>query len=145
MPPNQMPPNQMPPNQMPPSQMPPGMIPPGMMPPGMMPPGMMPPGMMPSGKMPPGMMPPGKMPPGMISPSDIKNDISMIDKLKKDVKDPIIVAIISLIFMLPQSNNLITGLNINFLINADRSINIYGLIIKALLVGIIYFFMKKYF
>ena len=93
--------------------------------------------------MPPGMMPPGMMPPGMMPPKKT-NESSMIDKLKSDLKDPLIVSIISLIFMLPQSNNIISGLNIGFLLNADSSLNIYGLLIKALIVGIIYFLVKKY-
>ena len=46
--------------------------------------------------------------------------------------------------MLPQSNGFITGMNIGFLLNADGSLNMYGLLIKALIVGIIYFLVKKY-
>ena len=143
-PPRQMPPQQRPPqHRHPPQQMPPGMMQRQQMPPGMMHPGQMPPGQMPPGMMPPGMMPPGMMSPGMEKP-DEKSEPSTIDKLKQDLRDPAIVAIISLIFMLPQSNSLITGLNVGFFLNADSSVNMYGLIIKALIVGIIYFFVKKY-
>ena len=126
-------PQEQPQQRPPPQQMPPGQMPPGMMPPGQMPPGMMPPGMMP-----PGMMPPGQM------PSEKTNEPSMIDKLKSDLKDPLIVSIISLIFMLPQSNSIITGMNIGFLLSHDGSLNMYGLLIKAIIVGIIYFLVKKY-
>ena len=142
------PPGQMPPGMIPRQQMPPRMMPPGQMPPGMIPPGQMPPGMMPPGQMPPGMMPPGQMSPGMMPPGmeklDEKFEPSTIDKLKRDLREPVIVSIISLIFMLPQSNSLITGLNVGFFLNADRSVNMYGLMIKALIVGIIYFLLKKY-
>lgn len=139
--PNKMPPQHRQPQQMPPNQMPPQhRQQPQQMPPGMMPPNQMPPGMMPPNQMPPGMMPPGMMPP----PENKKETSSILDKLKMDLRDPLIVAIISLVFMLPQSNNLISGLNIGFFLNADKSINIYGLFIKALLVGIIYFLVKKY-
>ena len=67
-----------------------------------------------------------------------------MDKLKIDMKEPMTVAFISLIMMLPQSNSLITSTKISFFINADGSINLYGLLIKAIIAGILFFVFKKY-
>jgi len=73
-----------------------------------------------------------------------KKELSGFDKLKLDIREPAIVVIITLILLLPQSNSLITATNISMLLNVDGSINLYGLIIKAIIAGIIFYTVKKY-
>ena len=73
-----------------------------------------------------------------------KTELSGFDKLKLEIKEPTIVAIMTLILLLPQSNSLITVTNISMLLNVDGSINLYGLIIKALIAGILFYAVKKY-
>ena len=68
----------------------------------------------------------------------------MTDKLKIDMKEPSIVMAIILIMLLPQTNGLITSTKLSFLMNVDGSINLYGLMIKALIAGILFFVSKKY-
>ena len=60
------------------------------------------------------------------------------------MKEPSIVMAIILIMLLPQTNGLITSTKLSFLMNVDGSINLYGLMIKALLGGLIFFIFKKY-
>lgn len=140
------------PGMMPHGAPPPGMMPPGRPPPGMMPPGGPPPGMMPSGMMPPGMMPPGMMPPGMMPPTEMsknnKNPVlknkSTMDLLKYELKDPTIITLISFVMMLPQTNGLFKLLKSKFFVSEDGSLTVQSLLIKALLVGVIYFIIKKF-
>ena len=73
-----------------------------------------------------------------------KDELSITDKLKIDMKEPSIVMAIILIMLLPQTNGLITSTKLSFLMNVDGSINLYGLMIKALLGGLIFFIFKKY-
>ena len=70
--------------------------------------------------------------------------LSLMDKLKIDMKEPVTVVFIVLLMLLPQSNSIITSTNLSFFLNADGSINLYGLMIKAILAGIIFFLAKKY-
>ena len=67
-----------------------------------------------------------------------------MDKLKVDMKEPVTVMFATLLMLLPQTNSLITSTKLSFLINADGSINLYGLMIKAIIAGILFFFAKKY-
>jgi hypothetical protein len=144
-----MPPGAPPQGMMPPGRPPPGMMPPGGPPPGMMPPGMMPPGMMPPGMMPPGMMPPGGSPGGPTGMSKnntnpvLKNKSTM-DVLKYELKDPTIITLISFVMMLPQTNGLFKLLKSKFFVSEDGSLTVQSLLIKALLVGVIYFIIKKF-
>ena len=69
---------------------------------------------------------------------------SLIDKLKIDMKEPSIVALIVFILLLPQTSSIITSTKISFLTKADGSININGMLIKALIGGLLYFIVKKY-
>ena len=73
-----------------------------------------------------------------------EKELSIMDKLKIDMKEPTSVMFITLLMLLPQTNSLITSTKLSFLMNADGSINLYGLIIKAILAGILFFVYKKY-
>jgi len=73
-----------------------------------------------------------------------KKEVSLMDKLKVDMKEPVTVMFVTLLMLLPQTNSLITSTKLSFLINADGSINLYGLMIKAIIAGILFFFAKKY-
>ena len=172
--PQQRPPQQRPPQQRPPQQRPPQQRPPQQMPPQQMPPNMppnMPQQGMPQQGMPPNMppnMPQQGMPPNMMQQQMMQQqmmqqkmmqqkmmeeqmkekekveEISMMDKIKKDTKEPSIVAFLTLLMLLPQTNGIITSTKLALFLNADGSINLYGLMIKAILAGILFFIFKKY-
>tara|TARA_B100001094_G_scaffold3232_1_gene2890 strand:- start:6610 stop:6921 length:312 start_codon:yes stop_codon:yes gene_type:complete len=73
-----------------------------------------------------------------------KEEPSFMDKLKIDMKEPVTVVFITLLMLLPQTNSLITSTKLSFLLNADGSINLYGLMIKAIFAGILFFLAQKY-
>ena len=146
-PPQQRPPQQMPPQQMPPQQMPPQQMPPQQMPPQQM---HMPPNMDPN-VMQQRMMQQQMMQQQMMKRmaeeeknEEKKEELSFMDKLKIDMKEPAIVVFITLLMLLPQTNSLITSTKLSFLLNADGSINLYGLMIKAILAGVLFFLAQKY-
>ena len=60
------------------------------------------------------------------------------------MKEPTTVIFITLLMFLPQTNSLITSTKLSFLLNADGSINLYGLMIKAILAGVLFFLAQKY-
>jgi len=172
--PQQRPPQQRPPQQRPPQQRPPQQRPPQQMPPQQMPPNMppnMPQQGMPQQGMPPNMppnMPQQGMPPNMMQQQmmqqqmmqqkmmqqkmmeeqtkekDKVEEVSTMDKIKKDIREPSIVAFLTLLMLLPQTNGIITSTKLALFMNVDGSINLYGLMIKALLAGILFFIFKKY-
>jgi len=174
MPPGQMPPGQMPPGQMPPGQMPPGQMPPGQMPPGQMPPGQMPPGqnephkvnVTPQQKKMLEMMnyedqqiflnkirlnqekekvEEEEQKKQILSEEKIKEiKGNAIEELKNSIKEPVIISSIAFIFSIPQINNLFLSTKSHMLVNDTGDITIVSLLIKALLVGITYYFIKKY-
>lgn len=76
--------------------------------------------------------------------TDKVKEVSMMDKIKKDMKEPMTVILITLLMLLPQTNGIITSTKLSFLMNVDGSINLYGLMIKAILAGILFFVFKKY-
>ena len=45
---------------------------------------------------------------------------------------------------MPQSDSIVTMTKLDFLVNADGSIGIYGYLIKALVAGILYYLYTKY-
>ena len=170
-PPQQRPPQQQRPPNMPPQQqqMPPQQIPPQQMPPQQMPPPQQRPNMNPN--MPPNMNPnmnpnmdPNIMQQKMMQQQmqqqmmqqqmmkkmaeekeeDEDKKLSFMDKLKIDMKEPTTVMFITLLMLLPQTNSLITSTKLSFLMNADGSINLYGLMIKAILAGVLFFLAQKY-
>jgi hypothetical protein len=71
-------------------------------------------------------------------------ELSMTDKIKRDIREPGIVMFLTLIMLLPQTNGILTSTKLSLFLNADGSISIYGLMIKALLAGIFFFLFKKY-
>ena len=130
-----------PPQQMPPQQMPSQQIPPQQM--------QMPPNMDPN-IMQQRMMQQQMMQQQMMKrmteeeKEEKKEELSFMDKLKIDMKEPAIVVFITLLMLLPQTNSLITSTKLSFLLNADGSINLYGLMIKAILAGVLFFLAQKY-
>ena len=139
MPPQQMPPQQMPPQQMPPQQMPPQQMPPNIPP--NMEPNIMQQRMMQQQMMQQQMM---KRMAEEEKKEEKKEELSFMDKLKIDMKEPATVVFITLLMLLPQTNSLITSTKLSFLLNADGSINLYGLMIKAILAGVLFFLAQKY-
>tara|TARA_B110000495_G_C22590126_1_gene353739 strand:- start:199 stop:516 length:318 start_codon:yes stop_codon:yes gene_type:complete len=75
---------------------------------------------------------------------DKVEEVSTMDKIKKDIREPSIVAFLTLLMLLPQTNGIITSTKLALFMNVDGSINLYGLMIKALLAGILFFIFKKY-
>ena len=69
---------------------------------------------------------------------------SIIDKLKVDLKEPAIVSIIAFILLMPHSDSIVTMTKLEFLLNADGSISIYGYFIKALVAGLLFYLFTKY-
>ena len=67
-----------------------------------------------------------------------------IEELKNSIKEPIIISSIAFIFSIPQINNLFLSTKSHMLVNDTGDITIVSLLIKALLVGITYYFIKKY-
>ena len=133
----QRPPQQMPPQQMHPQQMPQQGMPQGM------PPNMMQQQMMQQQMMQQKMMQ-QKMMEEQTKEKDKVEEVSSMDKIKKDIREPSIVAFLTLLMLLPQTNGIITSTKLALFMNVDGSINLYGLMIKALLAGILFFIFKKY-
>ena len=115
--------------------------------------GMPPQGMPPQG-MPPQGMSPQKMNPqinsneGSNKDKDIINsdkiEESISDKIKQEFKLPLIVVILTFIFILPQSNVIFKLIPSTLLINETGMITTTAIFIKALLVGILYYIAKSY-
>lgn len=80
---------------------------------------------------------------GSIPRKDIEPE-DMLEKIKKDIKSPIIVSLLYLVLSSPQVNELIKSLNIGFILEESGELNYYALIIKALIVGILYYLLNKY-
>ena len=70
-------------------------------------------------------------------------ELSIIDKLKVDFKQPAIVAFLTFVAVLPYSQQIIESMKINFLLDGEN-LNIYGLLLKSLIIGFIYFIINKY-
>ena len=51
---------------------------------------------------------------------------------------------LTLLMLLPQTNGILTSTKLSLFLNADGSISLYGLMVKALIAGILYFVIKKY-
>ena len=73
---------------------------------------------------------------------EIKGNI--IKDLKNSIKEPILISLLSFIFSMPQINYLFLLTKSNIFINDTGDITIISLLIKALLVGIIYYLIKIY-
>ena len=71
-------------------------------------------------------------------------ELSMTDKIKRDIREPSIVMFLTLLMLLPQTNGILTSTKLSLFLNADGSISLYGLMVKALIAGILYFVIKKY-
>ena len=71
--------------------------------------------------------------------------MSAIKELQNSIKEPFIISIIAFLFSIPQINNLFLSTKSNIFVNSDTGdITIVSLLVKSLLVGIIYYFVKKY-
>ena len=69
---------------------------------------------------------------------------SAIEELKNSIKEPIIISLIAFLFSIPQIDNLFLSTKSNMLVNDTGNITVISLLIKALLVGILYYVVKKY-
>ena len=147
MPPQQIPSQQMPSQQMPSQQMPSQQIPPQQMPPQQIPPQQIPQDIL--NQIPPEAPPhiQQQMIAELMSRGFPRKNIeseNILDKVKKDVKSPLIVSILYMLLSMPQINNLIKSLDISFILDDAGELNIYALVIKALVVGVLYYFINKY-
>ena len=75
---------------------------------------------------------------------EVNKELSTMDKIKSDIREPGIVLFLTLIMLLPQTNVILTSTKLSLFLNADGSISIYGLLIKAIIAGILFFIIKKY-
>ena len=120
----------------------------GMPPQGMPPQGMPPQGMPPQGMSPQKMNPQINSNEGSNKDKDIINsdkiEESISDKIKQEFKLPLIVVILTFIFILPQSNVIFKLIPSTLLINETGMITTTAIFIKALLVGILYYIAKSY-
>ena len=73
---------------------------------------------------------------------EIENNV--IEQLKNKIKEPLLISLIAFIFSIPQINKLFELTKINLLINEDGTITILSVLIKSILIGVIYFLIKKY-
>ena len=133
---------QKPPQQQMPQQMPQQMQ--QQMPPNMMPPNMMQQQQMQQQQMMQQRMMQQKMMEEQMKEKEKVEELSMTDKIKRDIREPGIVMFLTLMMLLPQTNGILTSTKLSLFLNADGSISIYGLMIKALLAGIFFFLVKKY-
>tara|TARA_Y100001958_G_C21243953_1_gene572975 strand:- start:1433 stop:2131 length:699 start_codon:yes stop_codon:yes gene_type:complete len=69
---------------------------------------------------------------------------SVIDDLKNSIKEPILISLVAFILSLPQINKLFLLSKTNILVNDNGELTLFTLMLKGLLVGIIYFCVKKY-
>jgi len=138
---------QKPPQQQMPQQMPQQMqqqMPPNMMPPNMMQQQQMQQQQMQQQQMMQQRMMQQKMMEEQMKEKEKVEELSMTDKIKRDIREPGIVMFLTLMMLLPQTNGILTSTKLSLFLNADGSISIYGLMIKALLAGIFFFLVKKY-
>ena len=73
-----------------------------------------------------------------------KKEESIIDKLKVDLKNPLIVSVITFVLLMPQSDSLVTMLKLELFLNVDGSLSIYGYLVKAVIAGLLYYLFTKY-
>jgi len=72
---------------------------------------------------------------------DEKND--MIDNIKKESKNILLVIILSLILNLEQVDNILK-LQSGLFVNENGLINIQGILLKSLVIGVLYYLIKFY-
>ena len=72
-----------------------------------------------------------------------KEDESLVNKLKKDIKEPIIVSFLILFALLPQTDILVTFTKISTLFT-ETGLTTVGMLIKSIILGIVFFVIKKY-
>ena len=130
--------------QKPPQQQMPQQMPPNMMPPNMMQQQQMQQQQMQQQQMMQQRMMQQKMMEEQMKEKEKVEELSMTDKIKRDIREPGIVMFLTLMMLLPQTNGILTSTKLSLFLNADGSISIYGLMIKALLAGIFFFLFKKY-
>jgi len=130
--------------QKPPQQQMPQQMPPNMMPPNMMQQQQMQQQQMQQQQMMQQRMMQQKMMEEQMKEKEKVEELSMTDKIKRDIREPGIVMFLTLMMLLPQTNGILTSTKLSLFLNADGSISIYGLMIKALLAGIFFFLVKKY-
>jgi len=73
---------------------------------------------------------------------EIKNNA--IEELKNKIKEPILITLITFLFSLPHVNKLFLLTKTKIFINEDGTITILSVLIKSILIGILYFLIKKY-
>jgi hypothetical protein len=78
-----------------------------------------------------------------MSKENINNE-TLIEKLKKHLKLPLVVTAIILLLSLPQLNNAIKSTDLSFLVNEQKDISIYAILIKSIIGGIIFYLVNKF-
>ena len=77
-------------------------------------------------------------------PNSIESDKneSFIDKIQKDIKEPIIIGIIAFILSLSQIDNMLVSTGLSLFIGENGSISMMGVAFKCLSIGIIYYILR---
>ena len=76
-------------------------------------------------------------------PTRVAPELSLVDKIINEVREPLIVIMCFIIFNLPMLDN-IGSKYVKKAYNELGRPNIIGLMVKALLVGIIFYLIKKF-
>ena len=72
----------------------------------------------------------------------IKEELTAMNKLMTDIKDPISVVLLSFIFFMPQLDELLLS---NFaLFKNEEGISMSGILFKSLIVGVLFYIIKMY-
>jgi len=70
-------------------------------------------------------------------------EYTVYDMIYNEVSYPILVMVLFVILSLPQLDNILCGF-INFICSDDGTINIFGILLKSLIMGILFYIFGKY-
>ena len=68
-------------------------------------------------------------------------DVSMVDSIKRESKSIMVIIVLSILFNLGQVDNLFK--KIYLFVGEDGALNLQCVFVKALLIGMLFFFIKK--
>ena len=71
------------------------------------------------------------------------SEYTVYDMIYNEVSYPILVMVLFVILSLPQLDNILCGL-IHFICSEEGTINIFGILLKSLIMGILFYIFGKY-
>ena len=71
------------------------------------------------------------------------NESDLIENIKKEAKSILLVILLSLILNLEQANNILK-MSPSLFVSEDGNINLQGVLLKAILIGVVYYLVKTY-